>query len=171
MGSAPRVYQESGGVAGEIAPLSRGRGPGARRKRPKWCQKKGHDLPPSVTFRRDPLNAYDYRAVPESLRGIIRLANSANVWRFRTCGRLYLYDTLLKRLTPHVQDVAAELRPCILRGHPVVREGHLARPRPLAAPDPPHSRNGLRRGTTWAAGDQGHAPAGAAGDVRGMHAS
>jgi hypothetical protein len=47
------------------------------RKRPKWCQKKGHDLPPSVTFRRYPLNAYDDRAVPESLRGIIRLANSA----------------------------------------------------------------------------------------------
>jgi hypothetical protein len=51
------------------------------RKRLKRCQKKGNDLPPSVTFTRHPLNAYDFRAVPESLRGIIRLANSANVWR------------------------------------------------------------------------------------------
>jgi hypothetical protein len=28
-----------------------------------------------------------YRAVPESFTAITRLANSANVWRFRTCAR------------------------------------------------------------------------------------
>jgi hypothetical protein len=47
-----------------IVPLGRDRGPGAMRKRPKRCPKKGHDLPPSVTCRRDPLNAHDYQAVP-----------------------------------------------------------------------------------------------------------
>jgi hypothetical protein len=36
-----------------------------------------------------------YRALPASLPAITRLANSANVWRFRTCGRLYVENTLL----------------------------------------------------------------------------
>jgi hypothetical protein len=39
---------------GRVVPLGRGRGPGAMRKRPKRCQKKGDDLPPSDTFTRYP---------------------------------------------------------------------------------------------------------------------
>ena len=42
-------------------------------------------------------------------RGIIRLANSANVWRLRTCGRLSSYETLLERLAQDLKDMAAEL--------------------------------------------------------------
>ena len=35
-----------------------------------------------------------YRALSASLPAIIRLANSANVWRLRTCRRLYVRDTI-----------------------------------------------------------------------------
>jgi hypothetical protein len=69
--SVPRVYQESGGVAGEIAPVSGGRGL-ATRKRPKRCQKQGNGLPPSVTFMRSP---------PERLQATIlmRLVEEMNL--------------------------------------------------------------------------------------------
>jgi hypothetical protein len=46
-------------VAGEIAPLYRGRGIGAMRKKPKRAQKKGNGLSPSVTLTHYPLNAYE----------------------------------------------------------------------------------------------------------------
>jgi hypothetical protein len=51
---------------------------------------------------------------------IIRLANSANVSRSTTCGRLSVENTLLERLAPHLQDVAAALGPCIQEEHAVV---------------------------------------------------
>jgi hypothetical protein len=51
---AARVYQESGGLAGEIAPLGRDRGLGAIGKQPQKDQQKGNGLSPSVTFTRDP---------------------------------------------------------------------------------------------------------------------
>lgn len=35
-----------------------------------------------------------YRVLSASLPAIIRLANSANIWRLRTCGRLYVCDTI-----------------------------------------------------------------------------
>jgi hypothetical protein len=92
------------------------------RTRPKRCQKKGDDLPPSVIFTRYPLNDYDYRAVHESLRGIIRLANSANVWRLRKCGKLSVENTLLERLPQDLQDMAAELGPFIQEAHAMVRQ-------------------------------------------------
>lgn len=46
---ARRVYQESGGVEGEITPLGRGRGMGAMGKQPEMFQKKGNGWSPSVT--------------------------------------------------------------------------------------------------------------------------
>ena len=79
------------------------------RKQPTRLQKQGKGLPPSVTFTRYRLNAYDYRAVPESLGAIIRLATSANVWRFRTCGRLYLCDAVLERLAQDLEHMTAKL--------------------------------------------------------------
>jgi len=36
-----------------------------------------------------------YPALPDSLAVITRLANSANVWRLRTCGRLQVENTIL----------------------------------------------------------------------------
>jgi hypothetical protein len=46
-----------------------------------------------------------------------------------------------------------------------MRQGPLARPWHLAAPDPPHVGDRVRRGATWPRGDQGGAGAGAAGHV------
>jgi hypothetical protein len=80
-----------------------------------------------------PLNAYDYRAVHESLRGIIRLANSANVWRLRKCGRLSVENTILERLPPDLQDLAAALGPCIQEVHAMVRQQDPARHRHVTA--------------------------------------
>jgi hypothetical protein len=134
------------------------------RKRLKRCQKNGNGLPPSVTFTRDPLNAYDDRAVPESLRASIRLANSANVWRSRTCGRLSACNTLLKRLED-LEDVAAELRQFVQKEDPVVRQRHFPRQRHLAAPDQAHLGDGVMGGATRACGDDGGAGAGEAGDA------
>jgi hypothetical protein len=60
-----------------------------------------------------------YRLLPESLTALIRMANSTKVWRFRTCGRLYVYDTILERLAQHLQDMAAELRQLIQNSTPL----------------------------------------------------
>jgi hypothetical protein len=84
-----------------------------------------------------------------------------------TCGRWYVDDTLLERLTPHIQDVAAALWPRIQEEDAVVRQGHLTRPRHLAAPDQPPSGGRVRRGATRPRGDRGGAGAGAAGDTLG----
>jgi hypothetical protein len=58
MGRAPRVYQESGGVAGEITPLGRTPDVGATGKKLQKSQNKENGLLPSVTLTRYPLNAY-----------------------------------------------------------------------------------------------------------------
>src|SRR6266511_919554 len=55
---APRVYQEYGRVAGEIAPLGRDPGMGAIAKKPETFQQTANGLPPSGTFTHDPLNNY-----------------------------------------------------------------------------------------------------------------
>jgi hypothetical protein len=59
-----------------------------------------------------------YHALPASLAAIIRLANPAKVWRFRTCGRLYVYETILERLAQHLQDVPSELQQFIQNEDP-----------------------------------------------------
>jgi hypothetical protein len=51
-----------------------------------------------------------YGARPESLIASTRRAKPATALRFRTCGRLSLYDTLLERLAQHFEDMPAELR-------------------------------------------------------------
>ena len=62
-------------------------------------------------------------------------AKSAKSLQLRTLWRLYAYETLLQRLTQHVQDVAAELWQFIQKENPMVRQRHFARQRHLAAPD------------------------------------
>jgi hypothetical protein len=47
----------------------------------------------------------------------------------------------------------------------MVRQRHVARPRHLAAPDPPHIGERMRRGATRPRGDQCGAGAGAAGEA------
>jgi hypothetical protein len=62
-----------------------------------------------------------YRAVPESLTAITWRAKSATALRFRTCGRLYPYETLLQRLAQDLQDVASELRQLLQQENSMVR--------------------------------------------------
>jgi hypothetical protein len=78
---------------------------------------------------------------------------------------LHVYDTILKRLTQHVQDVAAELWPCIQKKHPMVRPRHFARPRHLAPADQPDIRDGVMGGATRAGRYQGRTLTGAADDA------
>src|SRR5262249_15822244 len=68
-----------------------------------------------------------YCARPESLIAITRRAKSATALRFRTCGRLYVYDTLLQGLAQNLQHMAAELRQFIQKEHAMVGERHLVR--------------------------------------------
>jgi hypothetical protein len=72
-----------------------------------------------------------YYVLPDRLTAITRRANSAKVWRSSTPARLYVYDTLLEGLPQDLQDVAAELGQFIQEEHAVVRQRHLARPRPV----------------------------------------
>jgi hypothetical protein len=120
---------------------------------------------PRTPSRVTPPNPYDYRAVPESLRGIIRLANSASVWRLRTCERLSVENTLLERLAQDLRDMAAARRPCLQEEHAVVREGHLAGHLHVAAADQPPIGDGVMRGVTRAGRDPRRAVPSAAGDV------
>ena len=78
-----------------------------------------------------------YWALSAFLMVIIRLANSANVWRLRTCGRLSGENTLLQRLAQCFEDMGLELRQLIQEQHPVVAERHLARQRHRAPPISP----------------------------------
>jgi hypothetical protein len=120
---------------------------------------------PRSSSRVTPLNAYDYRAVHESLRGIIRLANSANVWRLRKCGRLSVENTLLERLAQDLENMAAELGQFIQEEHAVVGQRHLAGHRHLTPADQPHVRDGAAGGAERAWGDQRRTVARAAGDA------
>jgi hypothetical protein len=56
------------------------------------------------------------------------------------CGRLYSCETLLQRLTQHLQDMSAELRQFIQKEDPMVRQRHLTWHQPLPAADPHHIR-------------------------------
>jgi hypothetical protein len=64
----------------------------------------------------------------------LRFANAAKAIKFRTCGRWYLCDTLLKRLAQDLQEVAPALRPFIQQEHSMVRQ---TTPPPASAPAPP----------------------------------
>jgi hypothetical protein len=64
-------------------------------------------------------------------------ANAASDARSTTCGRLYVYDTLLQRLAQHLEHVAVELGQFIQEEHAVMGQRHLPRRRDLAAPDQP----------------------------------
>jgi hypothetical protein len=73
--------------------------------------------------------------------------------------------TLLERLPPDLQDMAAALGPCIQEEPTVVREGHLARHRHVPPTDQSRIRESLVRGATRAGRHPRHAVAGEAGDA------
>ena len=93
-----------------------------------------------------------YHVRRESPKILNRAAKIAKVLRSKTCGRLYLEDTLLMRLAQDLKDVAAALRPRIQQAHAVLRQRHLPPQRDL----PPTAQLGLRdrvgRGPTRARG-------------------
>jgi hypothetical protein len=62
-----------------------------------------------------------------------------------TPARLYVYDTLLERLTQDFYAMAAALGPCIQEAHAVVGQRHPARHRDVAAADQSGIRDGLMR--------------------------
>jgi hypothetical protein len=81
------------------------------------------------------------------------------------------YDTLLKWLPQHFQDVAAELWSFIQKENPMVRQRDFTRQWHLAAPDQPHIGDRVMRGATRLRGDQGGTGAGEASDAVVMHPS
>jgi len=84
-----------------------------------------------------------YHALPESFTAIIRKANSAKELRSRTSAKLYVYETLLERLPQDLQDMAAELGPCIQEQHAIVGQRHVARHWHVAPADLPRLRDGM----------------------------
>ena len=66
------------------------------------------------------MSSYGIR--PERLAVSSRSAKSARSLTLRTLWRLYVYETLLQGLAQDLQDVAAELRPCIQKENTVVRQ-------------------------------------------------
>ena len=94
-----------------------------------------------------------------------RAAKVAKTLKSRTPVRLYVYETLLQRLAPDLEDMAPELWPCIQEEHAVVRQRHLARPGEVPAAEQPHVRDRLMGGATRAGRDQGCAGAREAGDA------
>jgi hypothetical protein len=85
---------------------------------------------------------------PASLLASIRVANSAKLWRFRTRGRLYLEDTILKRLAQNFQDMAAALGAFIQTQDAVMSPRHLARHGDVPADTQTHIRDGVMWGVT-----------------------
>jgi hypothetical protein len=51
-----------------------------------------------------------YRALPAFLAAITCRANSARILRFSTPAKLYVYETILERLTQGLKDTALALR-------------------------------------------------------------
>jgi hypothetical protein len=84
-----------------------------------------------------------YPPLPESLTAVIHMPNSTKVLRARTPARLYIRDTLLERLAPGLEDMAAAFGDFIQAAHAMVCQRHVPRRRHLAAADQPHIRDGL----------------------------
>ena len=70
-------------------------------------------------------------------------ANAASMARSRTCGRLYVYNTILERLPQDLQDMASKLGSLIQEEHAMVGQRHLARHRHAAPADQPRIRDGM----------------------------
>jgi hypothetical protein len=106
-----------------------------------------------------------YRALPESLTDITRIAKSAKLLRSRTPAKLYLYDTLPKRLSQDLEDMPPELRQFIQEENAVVCQRYLARPGEVPAANPPHVRHRLVWRPQWTHNDARSAGAGEHGGV------
>jgi hypothetical protein len=74
-----------------------------------------------------------YSTQPEPLGVMSRAANAAKAWRLRTCGRLYLYDTLLERLAYNLKHMAFEFGPLVSAQKPIMGQGRESRGRAAVA--------------------------------------
>jgi hypothetical protein len=106
-----------------------------------------------------------YRPQPECFTAITRRANSAKVLGFRTPAKLYVYETILERLAQDLQDMAAELGPCIQEEHAIVGQRHFTRHRHVAPADQPRIRDGVVGRAKRAGRDPRRAVAGEARDA------
>ena len=68
-----------------------------------------------------------YWTRPARLAVSSQLAKLIKSLRFMTCGRLYVYDTLLERLAQDLEHMTAKLGQFIQEEHAVVRQRYLAR--------------------------------------------
>jgi hypothetical protein len=93
-------------------------------------------------------------------------ASTASATRSAPRGRWYLCGTVIKRLPPDLQDMAAALGPCIQAAHAMVCQRPLARHRRVAAADQSRDREGVIRRVKGMPRDQCLAVAGAAGAAR-----
>jgi hypothetical protein len=84
-----------------------------------------------------------YHARPEPPVGVSRAAKAAKTLTSRTHAKLYIYETLLQRLPPHLQDMAAALGEFIQKAHAMVGPRPLTRHGHGAAPGQPRVRDGV----------------------------
>ncbi len=110
-----------------------------------------------------------YRPRPEWLAVSSLRAKLAKSLKLRTLWRLYLHDTLRKRLAQDLEDVAAALRPCIENEHAMVGERDGAGHWHLSATDQPHIGDRVIKGMEGASGNAVRAPVGTPGDVLDVH--
>jgi hypothetical protein len=94
------------------------------------------------------------------------MAFAASAARSRTPEKLYVYNPILERLAQDLQDMAAELGPCIQEEHAMVGQRHIIRHRHVAPADQPRIRDGVVGRATRARRDPRRAVAGEAGDAR-----
>jgi hypothetical protein len=107
-----------------------------------------------------------YRARPEPLTLISRLAKSVKLLRSRTLWRLSVEDTLLQGLAQDFENMAAELGPFIQEEHAIMGQRHVARHRHGAPTNQPHIRDGVVGRTTRASRDPRRAIPREASDAR-----
>ncbi len=79
------------------------------------------------------VDGYWTRAKPLTLSS--RAAKVPRRLRSRAPAKLYVYETLLERLSQDFEDMALELGPLIQEQDAVMRQGHLPRQGPLAVAD------------------------------------
>src|SRR2546428_185579 len=106
-----------------------------------------------------------YRVLPEPCAILTHAAKVSKALSFRTCGRLYAYDTRLERLAQDLEHMAAALWQFVQEEHAMVRQRHVAQHRHLPAADQAYIRDRVMRRTTRTRGDEGGGVAGEAGDA------
>jgi hypothetical protein len=75
----------------------------------------------------------------QALLACPRMARATSVPKSATPAKLYVDETILERLPQDLQDMAAEVGPCIQEAHAMVGQRHVTRHRHVAPPISPAS--------------------------------